>query len=251
MIAILSPAKTLDFESPLRTDRRTTPRFLPQAESLITELRTLEPDDLAKLMKLKRPLAELNVERIRTWNTEDHKTAGEARQALYAFRGEVYRGLDADTMSSEDLEFAQEKLRVLSGLYGVLRPLDLILPYRLEMGTSLATDRGDTLYQFWGDAIARELNSAGEVLVNLASQEYFRAAGTRALSIPVITPIFREQTARGPRVIAVYAKRQRGRMARYIVDNRIDDPVALKSYDLDGYHYDPDGSSGSEWVFLR
>lgn len=261
MIAILSPAKTLDFESPPPATRHTMPRFLHHSAEIMGVLQGYITEELGRLMKLKRNLAELNSERNSRWAADLHGDPGEARHAIFAFRGEVYRGLDADTLDDEDLAFAQDHLRILSGLYGVLRPLDAILPYRLEMGTPLKTDRGDNLYQFWGTTLAEDLSSSTDTVINLASQEYFKALSTQSLaaqalstqplSVPVITPVFREQTARGPRVIAVYAKRQRGRMARYIVDRRITSPEALREYDLDGYSFDQASSTEREWVFLR
>lgn len=251
MITLLAPSKTMDFESPFSTDRFSTPGCIDRAETLMNILAGYSPAELADLMKLKGNLADLNADRIRTWSRAAHNRPGTARPAIHAYRGEVYRGLDAETLDGDGLEFAQEHVRILSGLYGVLRPLDLVLPYRLEMGTRLDTPRGNSLYCFWGDTIARALNPGDTPLINLASQEYIRAVATATLTSPVITPVFRDQGRNGPRVIAVYAKRQRGKMARYIVDHRIRDPEALKRYDLDGYRYDPAASTDHEWVFIR
>lgn len=242
MIVFLSPAKTLDFETPPRVEQYTTPDFLEDAEKIVARLRAYSSAELARLLKVNENLADLNVARYIAWNHASHARPGEAKQAIHAFRGEVYRGLDADTLSVDGLQFAQKHVRILSALYGILRPLDLMLPYRLEMEPSL--------YRFWGDRIARRLPDADKLL-NLASQEYMRAVPTEEITVPMITPIFKERGKNGPRIIGVYAKRQRGRMARYIVDHRLEEPETLKRYNLDGYRYDPSLSSGTEWVYLR
>lgn len=260
MITILSPAKTLDFETPSPMVQHTSPAFLANARELMDVLREKRPEDLAHLMKLSPKLAELNEERNLAWTAEAHRLPDPARPAIFAFRGGVYHGLEADTLDAKTLDFAQDHLRILSGLYGVLRPLDLILPHRLEMGTSLKTPRGSTLYEFWGTALAEALLEYGQPVVNLASQEYFRAAqaggrGTArddaTLDDRVVTPIFQETTNKGPRVVAVHAKRQRGRMARFILDNRIENPEDLRDYNLDGYRFLSDASSEREFVYRR
>jgi uncharacterized protein len=268
MITILSPAKTLDFETPLPAARYTTPAYLDEARQLMGVLREKRPEELAHLMKLSPKLTELNEQRNLSWTAEAHQRTDPARPAIFAFRGDVYRGIDADTLDAETLDFAQDHLCILSGLYGVLRPLDLILPHRLEMGTALETPRGSTLYEFWGTTIAEALREYGQPVVNLASQEYFRAAqaggrGRARAAAPhgvgvdvsvgdrVITPVFQEITDKGPRVVAVHAKRQRGRMARFILDNRIDSPKDLRDYNLDGYRFQPEASSERELVYRR
>jgi cytoplasmic iron level regulating protein YaaA (DUF328/UPF0246 family) len=260
VITILSPAKTLDFEAPVPTTQATTPSFLDDATELAEGLAGYDATGLSQLMKLSPSLSDLNVERNARWNRRFHEApdteTGEARQAIYAFRGAVYQGFAAEELSQDQIGFAQDHLRILSGLYGVLRPLDRIMPYRLEMGTSLETPRGSNLYAFWGERIAGHLRdslagAASPVVLNLASQEYFRAVDTDSLGLSVITPVFKEQRKGGPRVIGVHAKRQRGRMARWIVDNGIDRPEAIREYTLDDYFYAPELSGDTEWVFLR
>lgn len=256
MIAVLSPAKTLDFESSTAVDTFTQPVFLSEAGELAATGAQLSADELGQLMSINGDLAQLNAQRFDSWRQSKHDTPGEARQALLAFRGEVYRGLDADTLTIDAIAFAQDHLRILSGLYGVLRPLDLMLPYRLEMGSRLANSRGANLYDFWGTRIAARLQEElsqqnGTALVNLASQEYLKAVPFGELSYPVITPVFKDQKGSQPRTIGVYAKRQRGRMARYIAEHRITDPEALKAYEDDGYRFRPDLSDEQTWTFLR
>lgn len=256
MIAILSPAKTMDFDSPLPDpgkgrERFSAPQFLDEAATLADALRAMKTDTLATLMALKQPLADRTARQYARWSSDSHELRHGARPALFTYRGEVYRALEADTLSGEGVLRAQQNLRILSGLYGLLRPLDLVLPYRLEMSTPLKTVRGETLYQFWGEKLAEKLSRNNSVVVNLASQEYVRALPKGALTATLVTPVFREGTAGRSRVVGVYAKRQRGRMARYILDREIDDPEALKEYDLEGYRFAPRSSTPGEWVFLR
>ncbi|MFW6229176.1 MAG: peroxide stress protein YaaA [Alkalispirochaeta sp.] len=260
MITILAPAKTLDFDSPVPTAGSTIPAFLDDAEQIVELLRGYDAAALSELMKLSPSLSDLNAERNTRWSRQVHETddAGrsESRQAIHAFKGGVYQGFAAEELSQDRIGFAQDHLRILSGLYGVLRPLDRIMPYRLEMATSLENPRGANLYAFWGSRIARHLKdslvgSASPVIINLASQEYFRAVDTKHLGVPVITPVFKEQRTGGLRVIGVHAKRQRGRMARWIVENGIDRPEAIREYALDGYSYAPERSTEEEWAFLR
>ena len=257
MIAILSPAETLDFDAGVATDRYSRPEFLDDAADLATTAGSLGPDGLAELMNINGDLAQLNAERFAAWRTGLHDSPGAARQAIAVFRGEVYRGLDADSLSEDDFAFAQDHLRILSGLYGVLRPLDLMLPYRLEMGIRLRNSRGSSLYDFWGARIAEHLNTAvqrsgSRILVNLASQEYFRAVAVDDLECPVVTPQFKERRDDGHlRTVAVYAKQQRGKMARFLVSRRLADVEALKDYREDGYRFDPASSDNRTWVFVR
>ena len=256
MIAVLSPAKTLDFESATPIDTFTQPVFLSEAGELAATAARLSPDELGELMSINGELSQLNAQRFDSWRQSKHDTPGDARQALLAFRGEVYRGLEADTLTVDDIAFAQDHLRILSGLYGVLRPLDLMLPYRLEMGSRLANARGANLYDFWDTRIAVHLEEElskqnGSALINLASQEYMRAVSLAELAHPVITPVFKDQRGSRPRTIGVYAKRQRGRMARYIARNRITDPEALTAYEDDGYRFRPELSDARTWVFVR
>jgi cytoplasmic iron level regulating protein YaaA (DUF328/UPF0246 family) len=264
VITVLSPAKTLDFESPVHTERATTPQLLDHAAQLMTILSGHDASDLGRLMKLSSSLSELNAERNARWQRDAHMAGasgtgddhGDARQAILAFTGDVYKGMAPPELSEDALGFAQEHVRILSGLYGVLRPLDLMMPYRLEMGTRFSTSRGKNLYEFWSDRIAGALSHelAGHtnpVVLNLASQEYFKAVDGMLPVTRIVTPVFKEQRAGGPKVIGIHAKRQRGRMTRYIIDNRIDTPEALKGYTLDDYYYADRLSSETEWVFLR
>ncbi|MET3998137.1 peroxide stress protein YaaA [Marinobacterium sp. MBR-109] len=253
MLTLVSPAKTLDYESPLATDTYTQPRFTEQSQQLIETLRKLSVQDVAELMKLSDKLASLNVARYQSWQPEH--TPDNARPAVLAFKGDVYTGLDAESFSEADFSFAQQHLRILSGLYGVLRPLDLLEPYRLEMGTRLKTASGDNLYQFWGEritaALNEELKAADDVVVNLASNEYFKAVQPKALNARLITPVFKDFKNGQYKIISFYAKKARGLMSRYIIQNRLDTPEAIKAFDLEGYYFSPEQSKGDTWVFLR
>ncbi len=254
MLALLSPSKTLEWESPPATSRFSTPVFLKEAAELVDVLRGFNAGRIAALMKISTRLADLNTARFAAWRKRH--TPANARPAVLAFRGDVYSGLAAETFSEEDFAFAQDHLRILSGLYGLLRPLDLIQPYRLEMGTRLATARGETLYAFWGRRITRAVNEAlaaqaAPALVNLASVEYFKAVDPREIVVPVITPVFRDFKNGRFKVISFYAKKARGRMAGYLVRRRITDPQALKDFDADGYRFDTALSDEKQWVFTR
>ncbi|MBV0932726.1 peroxide stress protein YaaA [Marinobacterium weihaiense] len=254
MLTLVSPAKTLDYDSPLATDAFTRPRFTDHSQVLIDTLRQLSVQDVADLMKLSDKLASLNVARYESWQPEH--TPDNARQAVLAFKGDVYTGLDADSLNDDDFDFAQRHLRILSGLYGVLRPLDLLEPYRLEMGTRLENPRGSNLYQFWGSLITDSLNTElaeqnDDVVVNLASNEYFKAVKTKALKARLITPVFKDFKNGQYKIISFYAKKARGLMSRYIIQNRIDTPDALKGFDLEGYYFSDAQSQGDTWVFLR
>ncbi|NVK39835.1 MAG: peroxide stress protein YaaA [Oceanospirillaceae bacterium] len=253
MLTVISPAKTLDYDTPPTTDRHTQPEWLDQSQLLIDELRTLSVQDVAGLMKLSDKLASLNVARYESWSRPF--SPDNAKQALLAFKGDVYTGLDAETLSDEDLAFAQQHLRMLSGLYGLLKPLDLMQPYRLEMGTKLGNARGKDLYAFWGsrltDALNAELGGSEPVLVNLASNEYFKSIQPKALKARLITPVFKDWKNGQYKIISFYAKKARGLMARYIIRNRIEDPEQLKGFDLEGYRFDPETSKGDTWVFIR
>lgn len=254
MLIVISPAKTLDFETPCKVRTCTQPAFLEDSALLVDRLRELGPAQLAELMSISDALAALNVARYAGWATPF--TLENARQAVLAFDGDVYDGLDAWTLTARERERAQATLRILSGLYGVLRPLDLIQPYRLEMGTRLANPRGRDLYAFWGERIARTL--AGEldgmrhpVLVNLASDEYFKAVAPGALGQRVVKPVFQERKGAQWKVVSFHAKRARGLMARYALQNRVEDPERLKAFDLEGYGYAPQASDADTWVFRR
>ena len=254
MLSIISPAKTLDFESPIATTDFTQPAHLAQSRKLVRRLRELSPPQIGKLMNVSDNLAELNHARYRRWKTPFKPD--NARQALFAFKGDVYVGLDADTMDADDIAFAQDHLRILSGLYGLLRPLDLMQPYRLEMGTRLDTDAGKNLYQFWDGRITQALRkelkqSESGTLINLASNEYFKAVRPKALKARVVTPAFREYRNGEYRFIQYFAKQARGAMARFIIDERLDDPEGLKDFKRDGYAYHAELSNDDEWVFTR
>jgi cytoplasmic iron level regulating protein YaaA (DUF328/UPF0246 family) len=254
MLTVISPAKTLDFDSPPVTDAHTQPAHLTQSRKLVRRLRELSAADLSRLMKISDDLAQLNRDRYQHWKTPFRPE--NARQALFAFKGDVYIGLDAGSMRPDDLEFAQDHLRILSGLYGLLRPLDLMQPYRLEMGTRLDTDQGSNLYQFWGDRITRSLNqelqqTSSATLVNLASGEYFKSVKPSLLKADIVTPAFREFRDGEYKFIQFFAKKARGLMARYLVDQRIDEPEGLKDFDYEGYKYNASLSTAKDWVFTR
>ncbi len=257
MLIVLSPAKRLDFESPLVSREFTQPDFLDESSLLVTQLRQRSPADLSSLMSISDKLGALNAARFHTWQLPF--SPDNARPAMLAFAGDVYDGLDAATLTRSRLSWAQQHLRILSGLYGVLRPLDLIQPYRLEMGTRLATRRGGNLYEFWGDRITRSLNTVladmpGATLVNLASEEYFKAVRPALLAAPVIQPVFEEARPEGDKpfaIVSFFAKRARGAMARYVIEKRLSRVEALKNFDRDGYRFVPAASDARRWVFRR
>ncbi|WP_407295686.1 peroxide stress protein YaaA [Stutzerimonas zhaodongensis] len=254
MLMVISPAKTLDYDTPPTTRRFTQPEHLDHAQALISQLRDMSPQQISDLMHLSDKLAALNVARYGSWNAAF--TPSNAKQALLAFKGDVYTGLNANDFTEADLDFAQQHLRMLSGLYGVLRPLDLMQPYRLEMGTKLANPRGKDLYAFWGDRISEWLNQAlaaqgDDVLLNLASNEYFGAVKRHALNARVIDVDFKDQKNGQYKIISFYAKKARGLMSRYVIKERIKKPEQLKQFNYDGYRYSPDSSSTDHLVFLR
>ena len=254
MLLVVSPAKKLDFESPLATDKATQPSLLEHSEILIERCVKLSPDQIASLMKLSDKLAGLNAARFGEWSLPF--TRENARQAILAFNGDVYSGLDAGTFSCDDFDFAQRHFRILSGLYGLLKPLDLMQAYRLEMGTKLDNIRGSNLYQFWGDIITNELNKAlleqkNEVLINLASNEYFKAVNKKSLNATIITPQFKDWKNDQYKMISFFAKKARGLMARYIIQNQLTDIEQLKNFDVAGYQYNSDLTHGNEIVFTR
>lgn len=255
MLHVISPAKTLDFESPSPTAIYTQPQFLEHSQALINDLRELPPAQVSKLMSISEKLGQLNAQRFLEWQLPFSPV--NAKQAVLAFKGDVYTGMAAETYSEDDFGFAQQHLRILSGLYGLLRPLDLIQPYRLEMGTGFANQRGKNLYQFWGDIITDQLNTELEtqqrerVLVNLASTEYWGAVNTKKLQAEVITPVFKDQKNGQYKIISFFAKKARGMMSAYIVQNQLTDVEQLKAFDTAGYAYNKAMSSGGEWVFTR
>ncbi len=255
MLLVLSPAKKLDFDTPVRTTLSSEPVFAPSANELIAVLQGLSAPQLQQLMKLSPALAELNVERYRTWH--DKPGLEYARQAALAFNGDVYEGLQAHSLSDTQLQWAQGHVAILSGLYGVLRPLDLIQPHRLEMGTRLSTGQGSNLYQYWGDRIAAELNqrldalSGPRQLLNLASNEYFKAVDLQTIDAELCECVFRDYKNGSYKVISFYAKRARGMMARYIIDNSIDNIADLQGFALAGYKYNASASDPKSLVFER
>jgi hypothetical protein len=253
MLIALSPAKTLDFSPVAEPLPTTSPAMGKDTAELVATAKTLGRADLKRLMGLSDKLADLNVERFKAFRTT--RATGAVPAAL-AFAGDVYTGLKARDLDADALAWAQDRLRILSGLYGVLRPLDLIQPYRLEMGVRLANPRGSDLYAFWGDRIAKALNTAARghvdpTLVNLASQEYFGGVDRKALKIPVLTCQFKERRGDEVKIVSFFAKKARGTMARYIIDGRIEQAEALKGFDRDGYAFSPDHSDAREWVFVR
>ncbi|MCE6003786.1 peroxide stress protein YaaA [Acinetobacter junii] len=254
MLALISPAKTLDYETALPTDTYTQPRLLEQSQQLIDVCRKLSATEIASLMTVSEKIANLNVERFRDWNAEFDFS--NARQALFAFKGDVYTGLDAYHLKDHDIDFAQQHLRMLSGLYGLLRPLDLMMPYRLEMGTKLKNSRGNNLYEFWGSIITDQINQDlaeidAKLLVNLASDEYYKSVNEKKIRAEIIKPVFLDQKNGKYKVISFYAKKARGLMARYLIENKLSQVEQLKAFDSEGYYFDAESSSDKELVFKR
>lgn len=255
MLFLLSPAKKLDYDSPLAADYEfEQPLFVAQATELIEVLKTKSEQEIADLMKLSDSLASLNVERYQAW--EPSFDQSNSRQAILAFNGDVYEGLEASTLNQKQLAWTNQHVVILSGLYGVLRPLDLMRPYRLEMGTRLATSKGKNLYEFWDEQIADYLNQRlaeqkNPLIVNLASEEYFKAVKKDVLTYPVVQCVFKEERDGVYKIISFSAKRARGLMCRYAIENGIDDLEGLKQFNLEGYSYDEASSSEDSLVFLR
>ncbi len=254
MLFLLSPAKALDYDTPPHVSTHTQPLFKRQSAELIDVLKEKSPQEISILMKLSDALAGLNVARYEAWSPRF--SAKNAKQAALAFNGDVYGGLNAKTLSAAQLDWAQQHVCILSGLYGVLRPLDWMQPYRLEMGTALATDHGKNLYQFWGTRISAYLNEraaadTSPVIVNLASQEYFKAVDRKVLKPRVVTCVFEEFRGEGYKVISFMAKRARGLMVRYAVENRLVTVKKLQGFDAEGYRFDPAASGLDRMVFRR
>ena len=254
MLLLISPAKTLDFETPAPTTEYTQADFLKQSKQLISELRALAPHDISALMNISDKLGLLNFDRFAAWKTP-FKPAN-AKPALFAFQGDVYTGMSADTFSVDDIQFAQEHLRSLSGLYGLLRPLDLIQAYRLDMGTGFVNSRGKNLYEFWGESITQAVNQQLRALssswvINLASNEYFSAVKPKLLNATIITPVFKDKKNGQYKIISFFAKKARGMMSAYIIQNRISDPEEIKAFNVAGYSFNPALSKGNDWVFTR
>ena len=254
MLIIISPAKTLDFETKSVTDTFSKPDFLVESKKLISTLRMFKPEQLSELMSISPKLAYLNFERFQEWKTPYNEKEG--KQSLLAFRGEVFTGINADSFTEDDFIFSQDHLRILSGLYGVLRPLDIILPYRLEMGTKLKTQNSKNLYEFWGDKITNSINktlklSEDNILINLASNEYFKSINKKKLNGRIITPLFKDFKNGEYKMISIYAKKARGLMTSYIIKNRISDPEKLKLFDAGGYYYNDSLSKNDIPIFTR
>ena len=254
MLIVLSPAKSLDYKTPVKVKAPTVPEFVSESAKLIADLKKLAPQEVAKLMGLSDQLAVLNVGRYRDWSKKF--TEENSKPAIYAFDGDVYDGFDVKSLNAKAVDFAQQHVRILSGLYGVLRPLDLMQAYRLEMGTALKNPRGKDLYAFWGSRVTDSLKKTLEqqkkpILLNLASEEYFKVLQPKELGCPVISPVFQDAKAGQYKIISFFAKRARGLMARYVVENRIADPADLKGFNLDGYKYYAAGSKPEKPIFRR
>lgn len=254
MLIFLSPAKSLDFKTPAHVATYSQPAFLEQSATLIRQLRHLSPPDVAQLMDLSDPLALLNFNRYAEWTVPF--TPDNAKQAILAFDGDVYDGFSAKTLSADDLDFAQQQIRILSGLYGILKPLDLMQAYRLEMGTKFANENGKDLYTFWGERLLQAINlelaeMARPVAVNLASEEYFKAAVGRKINGTVIQPVFEDWKGGKYKIISFYAKRARGLMARFATVNRLSEPEDLQDFAEDGYAFAEAVSDEKSWVFRR
>lgn len=254
MIVLLSPAKSLDYESPLLTNRATKHRFTDDSAELISQLRKLSVGKIGKLMSISEKLAHLNHDRFASW--EEESTKANSRPAILAFTGDVYQGIELGEWSKEDFTTAQARIRILSGLYGILRPLDRMQPYRLEMGTKFPNKRGKNLYEFWGDSLTKSINadlkkSGSNFIVNLASNEYFSAVRKKELAGELITPVFKDEKNGKYKIISFFAKKARGMMADYIVRNDITDPKALQKFKTAGYRFSKKDSDDSTLVFLR
>ncbi|WP_298765166.1 peroxide stress protein YaaA [uncultured Polaribacter sp.] len=252
MKIIISPAKSLDFESKVPTELYTQPRFLDKSEKLNKKLKTLSKNKLSDLMKISADLSALNYDRNQNWETPF--TTENAKQAIYSFTGAVFQGIDVNSLSEDKIPVLQDKLRILSGLYGLLKPLDLIQPYRLEMGTRLKVGKTENLYKFWDNDLANSLNEElkdDELLVNLASTEYFKALPKKTLKVPMITPVFKDFKNGEYKTIMTYAKMARGYMVRYIIDNNVETIEDLKGFNIENYRFSEELSSGNDLVFTR
>lgn len=256
MLTVISPAKNLDYETelPSAASKSSQPELLDEAETLISGLKRLSPHEVSELMHISDKLGALNYDRFQQWQRPFNKK--NARPAVLSFNGDVYQGLDAPSFSADDFNFAQQHLRILSGLYGVLRPMDLMQPYRLEMGTRYDNDRGKDLYAFWDDRITELLNKQAkkikaEVLINLASNEYFKAVKKKQLNLEVIEPVFKDYKNGDYKIISFFAKKARGLMSAYIIKKQLTQCEAIKEFDWDGYQYNEGLSTKSKWVFTR
>jgi uncharacterized protein len=254
MLIVISPAKTLDYETAPTTKDFTQPEFLKESRKLISELKKLSPSEVSSLMKISDKLGTLNYLRFGDWKTPF--TLNNAKQALLAFKGDVYTGIDAESFSKQDLKFAQKHLRILSGLYGILKPLDLMQAYRLEMGTQFENKQGKDLYEFWGAKITDQINkdlkdSKSKYLINLASNEYFKSLQANDINAEIIVPVFKDFKNGKYKIISFYAKKARGLMSAYIIKNRLKNPEDIKAFNIDGYKFYKSESSDTNWVFQR
>ena len=255
MLVLVSPAKTLDYESELNVEEFSIASHLSDSNLLIKELQQKNPDDLSSLMGLSDKLSQLNFERNMNW-TKPTKPSETARQAIFAFKGDVYQGLDVNSLSRNEISYAQKNLCILSGLYGLLKPLDLMYPYRLEMGTKMKNKRGDNLYEFWGSKITTTVNdlskeNKSKAIVNLASIEYFSVLDRKQINLPIIEPVFKDHKNGNYKIISFYAKKARGLMSRFIIQNKIKKAEDLNDFNLDGYRYSEKESTENKPVFLR
>ena len=256
MIIVLSPAKTLDYSSANNIDDYSSPVFLQESKDLIDELKKKRPNEISKLMKLSDKLTTLNVDRYQKWKAQK-KPSNNSRQSIYVFKGDVYQGLDIESFSKKDTDFAQKHLRILSGLYGILKPLDVIEPYRLEMGTKLKTNKGSDLYDFWGKNISKEIEKElnrmkSKTLINLASNEYYDSVQSLSEDIKVIAPIFKDKGKDGKyKIISFYAKKARGYMASWLIKNQINKEKDISSFSEEGYKFSIEDSQSGSPVFLR
>ena len=256
MLIILSPAKKLNYKDSAPVKTYTTPDYLDHSQKLITELQKLSADEIGNMMNLSKNLANLNKERYMEWQKPQSPDEKDSKQAAYAFQGDVYQGWAPESLSEEDMQFAQDHVRILSGLYGILRPLDLMKPYRLEMGTKFGVNDKSNLYEYWQDLITQGLNqkikeNENKYLINLASNEYFKAIDKSKLNAEIITPVFKENKNGQYRVVSFFAKKARGMMTRFVVKNKITEPEKLKLFEEDGYYYNDELSGGSTIVFTR
>ena len=254
MLIVVSPAKTLDYDTPPKTKTFTQPDYLDQSQQLITRMREFSSRDISELMNVSTKIADLNFDRYASWQKKF--TEANAKQAILAFKGDVYTGLDAESFSAKDFKFAQAHLRVLSGLYGLLRPLDLMQPYRLEMGTKLSTKNAKNLYEFWGTQITEGLNQQlkkikSEYLINLASNEYFKSVKPKQLNGEIIVPEFKDYKNGQYKMLGVYAKKARGTMSRFIIQNQLSDPEDIKDFNEGGYSFNKKLSKDNHWAFTR
>jgi len=254
MLIVISPAKTLDFDTLPTTNTFSQPTMLDDSEKLIDVLTTKSPSDIEKLMKISPKLAELNAERYHTWSRPFD--ANNAKQAVLAFKGDVYTGLDAESLSDKELAYAQDHLRILSGLYGLLRPLDLMQAYRLEMGTKLDNPKGKNLYEFWGNKITDAINAQladqqSDALINLASNEYFKSVKAKNINADIVTPVFKDWKNGQYKMISFYAKKARGLMSAWVIKNQVEELAQLSGFNVDGYQYSSNDSDALNPVFLR